>query len=82
MKRFFPVTMALAGFLVSGLMEWNVGDEELLDLLYVMVGVAFAASLWKKAPELLLVERMPDQPFGARAMKRRSQETTPPSPPR
>jgi O-antigen ligase len=83
------VTAALAGFLVSGLMEWNVGDEELLDLLYVMVGIAFAASLWARArlampedPGLKLVERIPDQPFGVIENRRRNQETTPPSPPR
>ena len=43
------VSAALAGFLVSGLMEWNFGDEELLDLLYVLVGIAFAAASWAGA---------------------------------
>ena len=37
---------ALVGFLVSGLFEWNFGDEELLDLLFTLVGLAFAASGW------------------------------------
>jgi hypothetical protein len=40
------VVAALTGFLVAGLFEWNFGDEELLDLLYTLVGVAFAASGW------------------------------------
>ena len=81
------VTAALVGFLVSGLMEWNFGDEELLDLLYVMVGIAFAATAWAKMrasqePELTLVERLPDQPFGASENRLRNQETSPPIPPR
>jgi O-antigen ligase len=42
------VTAALVGFLVSGLMEWNLGDEELVDLLYVLVGIAFAAASWAR----------------------------------
>jgi O-antigen ligase len=37
---------AVAGFLVAGLFEWNFGDEELLDLLFTLVGMAFAASQW------------------------------------
>ena len=40
------VTAALAGFLVAGAFEWNFGDEELLDLLYVLVGMAVAAAGW------------------------------------
>jgi O-antigen ligase len=40
------VTGALAGFLVAGLFEWNFGDEELLDLLYVLVGLAWATRSW------------------------------------
>jgi len=36
---------ALAGFLVAGLFEWNLGDEELLDFLCVLVGMGFAAAL-------------------------------------
>jgi O-antigen ligase len=36
----------LTGFLAAGLFEWNFGDEELLDLLFTLVGVAFAASGW------------------------------------
>ena len=39
---------ALAGFLVAGLFEWNFGDEELLDLLFTLVGLAFAASGWAR----------------------------------
>ena len=41
---------ALAGFLVAGLFEWNFGDEELLDLLYTLVGVAWAAAAWPADP--------------------------------
>jgi len=44
------VTGALAGFLVAGLFEWNFGDEELLYLLYVLVGTAWAARRWNAAP--------------------------------
>jgi len=40
---------ALVGFLVAGLFEWNFGDEELLDFLFVLVGIAFAASGWERA---------------------------------
>ena len=40
------VSAAFAGFLISGLMEWNLGDEELLDLLCVLVGIAFGAVSW------------------------------------
>ncbi len=40
------VVAALAGFLVSGLFEWNFGDEELVDLLYSLVGLAYAARSW------------------------------------
>jgi O-antigen ligase len=43
------VVAALAGFLVSGLFEWNFGDEELLDFLFTLVGLAFAASGWSRA---------------------------------
>ncbi len=39
---------ALTGFLVAGLFEWNFGDEELLDFLFVLVGLAFAASGWER----------------------------------
>lgn len=34
---------ALTGFLVAGLFEWNLGDEELLVFLCVLVGMGFAA---------------------------------------
>jgi O-antigen ligase len=37
---------ALAGFIVAGFFEWNFGDEELLDLLYTLVGIAWAAGGW------------------------------------
>ena len=40
------VTAALAGFLAAGLFEWNFGDEELLYLLYALVGLAWAARAW------------------------------------
>jgi O-antigen ligase len=43
------VVAAIAGFLVSGLFEWNFGDEELLDFLFTLVGLAFAASAWSRA---------------------------------
>jgi O-antigen ligase len=39
---------ALAGFLVAGLFEWNFGDEELLDLLFTLIGLAWAASAWRQ----------------------------------
>lgn len=38
------VTAGLAGFVLAGLFEWNLGDEELVDLLCVLVGMALAAS--------------------------------------
>jgi O-antigen ligase len=34
---------ALAGFAVSGLFEWNFGDEELLYLLFIVTGLAWSA---------------------------------------
>jgi O-antigen ligase len=37
---------ALVGFLMAGFFEWNFGDEELLDALYTLVGLAFAARAW------------------------------------
>ncbi len=40
------VAAGLAGFLVAGLFEWNFGDEELLYLLYTLVGLAWAARHW------------------------------------
>jgi len=63
------VTAGLMGFLVSGLMEWNLGDEELVDLLYVLVGIAFAAAAAR-------------QSLGAIENRRRTQATIPPSPAR
>ena len=41
------VAAALAGFLVAGLFEWNFGDEELLYLLFTLVGLAWAARGWE-----------------------------------
>jgi O-antigen ligase len=41
------VLAGLVGFLVAGLFEWNFGDEELLYLLYVMVGLAWSARRWE-----------------------------------
>lgn len=38
---------ALAGFVVAGLFEWNLGDEELVEFLTVLVGLAFAARAWR-----------------------------------
>jgi O-antigen ligase len=40
------VVAALAGFLVAGFFEWNFGDEELLYPLFMLVGLAWAASAW------------------------------------
>lgn len=37
---------ALSGFLVSGFFEWNFGDEELLDFLFALIGMACAAAAW------------------------------------
>ena len=42
------VTAALVGFLVAGCFEWNFGDEELLDQLYTLVGIAWASRLWSE----------------------------------
>jgi O-antigen ligase len=36
----------LAGFLLAGLFEWNLGDEELLYPLFTLVGLAWAARGW------------------------------------
>jgi hypothetical protein len=49
------VTGALAGFVVAGLFEWNLGDEELLHPLFVLAGLAWAAR-----PESLDAERARD----------------------
>jgi len=46
------VVAALAGFLVAGLFEWNFGDEELLFLLYAMVGLAWGARRWSNDGEV------------------------------
>jgi len=37
---------AVLGFLVAGLFEWNLGDEEVLHPLYALVGLAWAARGW------------------------------------
>ncbi len=47
---------ALAAFMVSGLFEWNLGDEEVLYPLYVLAGLAWAARGWER-PRPTLVER-------------------------
>jgi O-antigen ligase len=43
---------ALAGFLVAGLFEWNLGDEELVDFICVLIGMGCAAGRWDAAPSL------------------------------
>ncbi|MGE5175854.1 MAG: O-antigen ligase family protein [Hyphomicrobiales bacterium] len=48
---------ALTGFLVAGIFEWNLGDEELVDFLCVVIGMGYAASLWPGT-----MERWPDRP--------------------
>jgi O-antigen ligase len=40
------VLAALTGFLVAGLFEFNVGDEELMYMLFTLVGIAWAAREW------------------------------------
>ena len=42
---------ALCGFFVAGLFEWNFGDEELMDFLFTLVGMAFGASVWARSSE-------------------------------
>jgi len=44
------VAAALVGFLMAGFFEWNFGDEELLDQLYTLVGLAWAARSWAEPP--------------------------------
>jgi O-antigen ligase len=44
------VTAGLLGFLAAGLFEWNFGDEELLYLLYTLVGIAWASRRWERDP--------------------------------
>jgi len=41
------VVAMLVGFLAAGLFEFNFGDEELLYLLYTLVGMAWAAREWE-----------------------------------
>jgi O-antigen ligase len=45
------VAGAVVGFLVAGLFEWNLGDEELLYPLYTLAGLAWAARGWMGGPE-------------------------------
>jgi O-antigen ligase len=45
------VLAALLGFLVAGLFEWNFGDEELLYLLFTLVGLAWSARRWVATEE-------------------------------
>jgi O-antigen ligase len=47
MLRFWAVA-ALTGFFLAGLFEWNFGDEELIDFLFLIVGMAFGASGWSR----------------------------------
>ena len=53
------VVAGLAGFAVAGLFEWNFGDEELLFLLFTLVGLACAARDWD-AP-LEAADRAPER---------------------
>jgi O-antigen ligase len=56
---------ALSGFLVAGLFEWNFGDEELLDFLFTLIGLACGASGWSAATDsekVALPERAPGVP--------------------
>jgi hypothetical protein len=60
---------ALVGFLVAGLFEWNLGDEELLDFLCVVLGMGFAASGWARAERTVAPAAVPSEhapPGGAR----------------
>lgn len=40
---------AIAGFLVHGLFEWNMGDSEVITALYAVVGLAVAAAALRRA---------------------------------
>ncbi len=73
------VSAGLAGFVLAGVFEWNLGDEELIDLLCVLVGMAWAASRRAAVPAAAMGA---DQPLGASADRRRTQATTEPSPAR
>jgi O-antigen ligase len=57
------VVSALAGFLVAGLFEWNFGDEELLYLLYTLVGIAWSAGQWTSDPVPVEVVADHEQPM-------------------
>ena len=37
---------SVVAFVIAGLFEWNLGDEELVDFLCVVVGMGYAASQW------------------------------------
>ena len=39
---------ALTAFFIAGLFEWNFGDEELIDFVFTLTGMAFAASGWSR----------------------------------
>ncbi|HEV8128089.1 MAG TPA: O-antigen ligase family protein [Candidatus Eisenbacteria bacterium] len=41
---------SLVAMVVAGMFEWNLGDEELVDFLCVVVGMGYAASLWDPEP--------------------------------
>jgi O-antigen ligase len=43
------MTAGLVAFLIAGLFEWNLGDEELLYPLYTLVGIAWAARRWDES---------------------------------
>ncbi|HZE20025.1 MAG TPA: O-antigen ligase family protein [Candidatus Angelobacter sp.] len=64
-RGWFPATLqigilaGLVGFLVAGFFEWNFGDEELLDLLYTLVGLAFAATTWRMGRSHRMMMNLP-----------------------
>ena len=41
---------ALLAFVIAGLFEWNLGDEEVLHPLYALIGLAWAARSWGDEP--------------------------------
>ena len=58
----------LAGFFVAGMFEWNFGDEELLYLLYSLVGLAWGARLWSRGPATTMGARTAKEPEAKRAV--------------
>lgn len=52
---------ALAAFLVAGMFEWNLGDEELLDFLCVLVGMGYGASLWPRPERTAATAAVPSK---------------------